>query len=923
MSMLMQRASERDLDQFVSGNFQPLDSHSTRTLSRALFSGARLSFCLFLLTTSLYCLLAYIPFTYHWVVKGELIAWLPVFVKYHPCFYLAALGLVCPTIARDMQRRETRRLVLSFYVVHIAAGAWMILWPVLPSLENDASSFKWALVSLSPLLWLAAIDFAGHFNRRSWTTEAATRLSHLSLKSAAVPALFLSLLYAIICYLRFRSTLNFTKTELFVIACWTLLSHLLIFLSVFIILNLARILAGRFSAPAKARFFLTGMLSSILGALVMRHLILSAISFDGYMANIYAFAVALVVALLVCGGKLRKKQDVCETEESNPAEEAEQSVAPLSSRSRVLVFLNFSQLKSGFTRTRLLSFAVLIFLAYLVPASVARMDWDFLMQKLSVVAIWTAAFIIWNGTAKAKQPERRRAYPALALVLIAAASFGAYRLMSFSESRLPRLLHNEQLNVGATLEQYATYDISFKVAHDVLSSVFDFSFSKFMRRNMNIVPTASAAPGEGAASEPDEDNGFYGYLKKNTNLMPSVKVDPVEVKLVEDLKPATGDKPNIFIFVVDSLRPDYLSPYNSKVAFTPNIENFAHESVVMQNAFTPYGGTVLAEPSIWTGTMQIHKQFVEPFYPMNALQKLVETDGYQPFITIDPVLKIIVEPSPSIVELDKGIANWQGLDLSNTLKELRAKMDERQDKSRPVFAYTQAQNIHIHKLNRERKMGPPAYEFEGFDSYYSSQLKHIDEGFGEFIQYLKDSNQYDNSIVILTSDHGDSIGEGGRWGHANWIFPEVMKIPIIIHLPTRYQKSLYWNPQSIAFSNDITPSLYYLLGHRPIVRNEIFGKPLFTLTEKEQADYEKRNYMVASSYGPSYGILSDNGHSFFISDATNSKDYFFNLKDDPQGTRNLITADLRARNEKLIRHYVEAINNFYHFNSELSESGGK
>jgi arylsulfatase A-like enzyme len=900
MSMLMQATSERVLEQFASRDSAPLASQPTRTLSRALFSGARLSFCLFLLTTSLYCLLAYIPFTYHWVVKGELIAWLPVFVKYHPCFYLAALGLVAPTIARDMQSAETRRLVLSFYVIHIAAGAWMILWPVLPALENDASSFKWALVSLSPLLWLAAIDFAGHFNRRRWTTEAFTRVSHLSLKSAALPAAFLSLLYAIICYLRFRTTLSFTKTELFVIACWTLLSHLLIFLSVFIILNLARVLANRFRAPARARFLLTGMLSSLLGALVMRHLILSAISLDGYMANIYAFAVALVVALLLSGGKLRKKQDACENEESNPA-----------------------SLKSGFTRTRLLSFAVLIFVAYLVPASVARMDWDFLMQKLSVIAIWTAAFVIWNGASKTKEVERKRAYPVLALVLIAGASFGAYRLMTLSESRLPRLLRNEQLNVSATLEQYATYDISFKVAHDVLSSVFDFSFTKFLRRSVSIVPTANAAPGDTAASEPDEDNGFYGYLKKNTNLMPSVKVDPVEVKLVEDLKPTTADKPNIFIFVVDSLRPDYLSPYNSKVTFTPNIKNFAHESVVMQNAFTPYGGTVLAEPSIWTGTMQIHKQFVEPFYPMNALQKLVETDGYQPFITIDPVLKIIVEPSPSIVELDKGIANWQGLDLANTLKELRAKMDERQDKSRPVFAYTQAQNIHIHKLNRERKMGPPAYEFDGFDSYYSSQLKHIDEGFGEFIQYLKDSNQYDNSIVILTSDHGDSIGEGGRWGHANWIFPEVMKIPIIIHLPTRYQKNFYYNPQSIAFSNDITPSLYYLLGHRPIVRNDIFGKPLFTLTEKEQADYQKRNYMVASSYGPSYGILSDNGHEFFISDAANSKDYFFNLKDDPQGTRNLVTTELRARNEKLIRHYVEAINNFYHFNSETSESGGK
>lgn len=912
MSIVMQEKSAHALDTLAGQVSDPLDSQSSHTLGRALFSGARLVFCLFLLTTSLYCLLAYIPFTYHWVVKGELFAWLPVFVKYHPCFYLAALGIVAPTVARDTHRAVTRRLVLCFYVFYIAAGAWLIFYPLLPALENDASSFKWSLISLTPLLWLAAIDFAGHFNRKHREPEEPGQARHLMIKSAALPALFLSLLYASICYLRFRPMLSFTKTELFVIACWTTVSHLLVFLSVFIILNLAHALAGRFRTPAKARFLCSVLLASILCALVIRQLILPAISLDGYLANIYALAVSLTVALLLSGSKIRQqsagKSGAANTErETDTGKDARHG------------FINLSRLGSSLTLKRLLCLAALIIPAYLIPASVARMDWDFLMQKLSVIVIWTTAFCIWNATARRESVSaRKRPYPVFALVLIAVVSFGAYRLLSLSESRLPHLLRNDRLNVGATLEQYATYDLSFRVAHSVVSSVFDFSFSNFMRRNVQLVPTANAA-----SSQPDEDNGFYTYLKKNTNLLPSVKVEPVEVKLVEDLKRTTGDKPNIFIFVVDSLRPDYLSPYNHKVTFTPNIENFSHESIVMQNAFTPYGGTVLAEPSIWTGTMQIHKQFVEPFYPMNALQKLFETEGYQPYITIDPVLKIIVKPSPSIVELDQDKTNWQQLDLGGTLRELRAKMEAREDKSRPIFAYTQAQNIHIHKLNRERSEGPPAYEFDGFDSYCSSQVKHIDEGFGEFITYLKESGQYDNSIVVLTSDHGDSIGDGGRWGHANWIFPEVMRIPIIIHLPTKYQKSLYWNPQSIAFSNDITPSLYYMLGHRPIVRNEIFGKPLFTLTEKEQADYQQKQYMVASSYGPNYGILSDNGRSFFFSDAVNSKDYFFDLRDDPKGTHNLVTSELRGKNEKLIRHYIEAINNFYHFDPEQSESGGK
>jgi hypothetical protein len=52
-----------------------------------LFLAARLSFGLFFALTSSYCLLAYIPFTYQWVIKCTLVAWLPVFVKFHTVLY--------------------------------------------------------------------------------------------------------------------------------------------------------------------------------------------------------------------------------------------------------------------------------------------------------------------------------------------------------------------------------------------------------------------------------------------------------------------------------------------------------------------------------------------------------------------------------------------------------------------------------------------------------------------------------------------------------------------------------------------------------------------------------------------------------------------------------------------------------------------
>ena len=53
------------------------------------------------------------------------------------------------------------------------------------------------------------------------------------------------------------------------------------------------------------------------------------------------------------------------------------------------------------------------------------------------------------------------------------------------------------------------------------------------------------------------------------------------------------------------------------------------------------------------------------------------------------------------------------------------------------------------------------------------------------IDDLKARQLYDDSVIVLTSDHGDSLGEEGRWGHAYTLFPEVLQVPLIVHLPPR------------------------------------------------------------------------------------------------------------------------------------------
>ncbi|HEU4391713.1 MAG TPA: sulfatase-like hydrolase/transferase, partial [Blastocatellia bacterium] len=747
-------------------------------------------------------------------------------------------------------------------IFHLVAGIVMAVYPLVSHLENGPWSFFWGLAGLVPILWLAALDIGTRFNTVVWG-QASFDENRRIFYAALFSSVFLSLVYFAVFYIRYRTgaEVEFTGPEQAAALIWTLSSHLLIFMGVFVLLCLVRAVSGFSSRPARMEFILCSLIAAALVSTILRNLVLSALSFGGLMATAYAIVAGIAIVALASGIGLRLQ----------PQNQRVDSGLGL-----VLFPLTFGQITTNAGRA--LWAVVIAIAAYVVAISTSVMDWNFLIQKLTVILVWLASFGGFYAMTKEAAKERDRT---VLMLIVAAASLVGYRQVEASRNRIASSLKQGSFDIAASLDRYEGYEVSFKVARGILT------------------PRAG-------------DVSFYAMLQQNTNIPRTTRVDPADVKLVENLTPSTIDKPNIFLFVIDSLRQDYLSPYNKQINFTPNIGAFASESIVMENAFTHYGATGLSEPSIWAGSMLLHKQYVTPFYPMNALQKLLRADGYQSYISMDTILSVVVEPSPNIVELDKGVPD-KDFDFCRSLKDLQSKLDERQPDGAPVFAYSQPQNIHVSVINRDGARSIDGGSYPGFYAPYASRLKRMDECFGELIRFLKSRGLYDNSIVILTADHGDSLGEEGRWGHAYTLFPEVVRIPMIIHLPDRYKNQVRVDSKQIAFSTDITPSLYYLLGHRPIAVNPLFGRPLFTETREEHARYERNDYMLVSSYGAVYGILRGNGESLYISDGVNYMDYYYDLLDDPKGVRNRVSAGVKSESEELIRRHVEEINKFYRF----------
>jgi arylsulfatase len=90
---------------------------------------------------------------------------------------------------------------------------------------------------------------------------------------------------------------------------------------------------------------------------------------------------------------------------------------------------------------------------------------------------------------------------------------------------------------------------------------------------------------------------------------------------------------------------------------------------------------------------------------------------------------------------------------------------------------------------------------------YTAQIPAFDAlTFKRIISELKTAGVYNNTIIIVTSDHGEFFGETGLFGHGPLDFPG-LRVPLIIHLPTEIHKKIQYPVSGV----DITPTILDML----------------------------------------------------------------------------------------------------------------
>lgn len=780
---------------------------------------ARLFLLLFCALSSFYALLCYTPFTWNnFIVDARYPASIGFFLHLHGLLLAAAAASGTWALWKDASCPSLG--VRLWGAFHAAAGLWLMASPLLTTLQNDPRSLVWAFLLLEPALSWELLQFSSR-SLETGFLEDEGRLACAPL--AAGLALFL--VYSAT-HLLLRGLPGGPSDSAAAFA-WSFFAHILAAAAYAALLGLLGDIAERTGAPRKAA---AGMLLFLLfaaSAAVIKKFILASFSFEGPAAAAYAATGALLLSASALNTVRGERWPVPKT-------------------------------------------AVLILLA-LAPSAAARfivVDWNALLQTLSVLAVWAAALLLSFSTFKGT-PLRRPACVRTALLVILAA-WGAYAL-SYA---LDPYLRRASLHPRRAALRLAEEEPSFRTLHRLLSR------------------TASG--------------GFFQLLQSRTNLPRSTPLQIPDVEL--STVPAPGGRPpDVFIIVIDSLRPDYLGAYDPKAGFTPAIDEFAKESVVFRRAFSAYGGTGLSEPSLWTGALLPHLQYPSPFSPMNPLEKLLKRGAFRPLITMDAVLSQLLAPSDE-KPLDENTENTY--ELCRSLSRLEARL-EAADKARPVFAYTQPQNIHVSIIDKEGGRPVSAKSYPGFDAPYASRVERMDACFGRFVDTLKSSGRWEESLIILTADHGDSLGEGGRRGHAYTIFPEVLRVPLIVRAPKRLLASRRWDPDAMALLIDVAPTLYELLGRTPAPAGRLRGRPLFRPAHAP-APPPRAEQLVASSYGPVYGLLQDEGRRLYVADGVGYKEHLYQLGKSPVEDRSLAVDPKTSQEaQSAIRDWLRELHQAY------------
>lgn len=275
----------------------------------------------------------------------------------------------------------------------------------------------------------------------------------------------------------------------------------------------------------------------------------------------------------------------------------------------------------------------------------------------------------------------------------------------------------------------------------------------------------------------------------------------------------------VIVISLDTLRADRLGAYGYKAAKTPNLDRWASEGTVYENADTPVPLTLPAHTALMTstypfengvesnastvprGVFTLASFFHARGYRTGAfvgsifLEKQLGLDGG--FDTYDSPFDFGAFSRLSGEALAAGTAQRERRPGPLVIRAANQWLTAQA--GQPVFAF-------IHLFDMHKPWAQPSYD---------AQLTAVDQMLGNFRQTLERTGLWDKALIILVADHGEGLGDHGESDHGYFLYESTVHVPLIVHWPKSDSMRPHWVAEAVSLV-DMAPTIVdYLKAPKP------------------------------------------------------------------------------------------------------------
>jgi choline-sulfatase len=274
----------------------------------------------------------------------------------------------------------------------------------------------------------------------------------------------------------------------------------------------------------------------------------------------------------------------------------------------------------------------------------------------------------------------------------------------------------------------------------------------------------------------------------------------------------------IVLISIDTLRADHLPVYGYSAVQTPNIDALARDAVVFNRAWSHCPMTLPSHISMLTGELPTthgvrnNLGFHYDSTKNRSLPQRLQRNGYATGGAVSSYvlrgetgLRDAFQWYDDAMDVAPG-ARFRDYQRSGATTTAVARKWVASLGTRPFFLFLHLYEPHV-------PYDPPEPFRSRYANRYDGEIATADAIVGGFLQDLKQRGIYDKAIIILTSDHGEGLGDHGEQQHSILLYTELIQVPLILKLPHGARGGT--RSDDPAALSDIAPTLAALTGLEP------------------------------------------------------------------------------------------------------------